>query len=51
MPGGIVEGKVFGMWVRGWGLGAHPPGPLFPSHTLGGWHRHVQSHHRRELRG
>lgn len=19
MPGGIVEGKVFGMWVRGWG--------------------------------
>lgn len=19
MPGGVVEGKVFGVWVRGWG--------------------------------
>lgn len=26
MPGGVVEGKVFGVWVRGWG-------PTFQDHS------------------
>ena len=49
MPGGVVEGKVSGVWVRG--QGAQPPGLPFPSRTLGGWPGDSNSRHMRELRG
>lgn len=52
MPGGEVEGKIFGgVWGDDWGKVTSLQNATLSPHTLRGWRGDAKSRHMREPRG